>query len=106
MSARAPGRLNVLDVLDTNFRTTRSGRAFSPWDSEPITSPAFDIATAVLQAVAVVAHEDLAEPDATDDEAIDDIDLDLDLPQEGPSAPNVSNVPDGSNDTSHSATTA
>ncbi|KAJ7744929.1 hypothetical protein B0H16DRAFT_1727129 [Mycena metata] len=109
MSGHAPGRLNVLDVLDTNFRMTRSGRAFSPWDSEAITSPAFDIASAVLQAVDVAADEGLAEPDATDDEATDDIDLDIDLPQEDPSTPDAFNVPDASNafiNASTSATTA
>ncbi|KAJ7029056.1 hypothetical protein C8F04DRAFT_963287, partial [Mycena alexandri] len=47
---------------------TCSGRAFSPWEAEPISSPAFDIATAVLQAVDSASDEDLAEADAAEDE--------------------------------------
>ncbi|KAJ7017226.1 hypothetical protein C8F04DRAFT_1279802 [Mycena alexandri] len=57
---------DILDVLDVNFRVTRSGRAFSPWEADPISSPTFDIATAVVHAVEAAVDEDLAEPDATD----------------------------------------
>ncbi|KAJ7156364.1 hypothetical protein C8R46DRAFT_1226585 [Mycena filopes] len=60
-----PAAFDVDDLLWTNFRVTRSGRAFSPWDSAPI-STAFTIATAVSQAVNSQAEEDLAEPDSGD----------------------------------------
>ncbi|KAJ7173821.1 hypothetical protein C8R46DRAFT_1032047 [Mycena filopes] len=65
----SPAAFDVDDLLWTNakvnFRVTRSGRAFSPWDSAPI-STAFTIATAVSQAVNSQAEEDLAEPDSGD----------------------------------------
>ncbi|KAJ7724668.1 hypothetical protein B0H16DRAFT_1736606 [Mycena metata] len=62
------GQFDVLDALNLNFRVTRSGRAFSPWDASPIeTAAAFDVVTAVSAAVDVHGDEDLAEPDATDD---------------------------------------
>ncbi|KAJ7733460.1 hypothetical protein B0H16DRAFT_1768421 [Mycena metata] len=62
------GQFDALDVLNLNFRVTRSGRAFLPWDASPIeTAAAFDIVTAVSAAVDVYGDEDLAEPDPTDD---------------------------------------
>ncbi|KAJ7175602.1 hypothetical protein C8R46DRAFT_1214071 [Mycena filopes] len=62
----SPGLFNILDILDVNFRVTRSGRAFSPWEAEAYTSPIFSIATAVSDALDAAADEDLAEPDSVE----------------------------------------
>ncbi|KAJ7018317.1 hypothetical protein C8F04DRAFT_1199101 [Mycena alexandri] len=102
MSVTHPGRLDVSDVLEINFRVTRSGRAFSPWEGDPITSPSFSIATAVLQAVESAADEDLAEPDDTDNE------LDITaVDEEHANEDTLNGSPDvfGSPNTSASATT-
>ncbi|KAJ7164128.1 hypothetical protein C8R46DRAFT_1036067 [Mycena filopes] len=82
-----PERFDVSDALSTNFRVTRSGRAFSPWDAAPICA-AFDIATAVSQAVEAQAEEDLAQPD-THDGHLDDIDI---APNPPPNPPPPANV--------------
>lgn len=51
------------------FFQTRSGRGFSPWEGETINvCSGFDIATAVVTALDSEQHEDLAEPDTTDDD--------------------------------------
>ncbi|KAJ7017059.1 hypothetical protein C8F04DRAFT_1280151 [Mycena alexandri] len=94
MSVRPPGTFDVLGVLDMNFRVTRSGRAFSPWEADPISSPSFDIATAVIQAVEAAVDEDLAEPDATD--------ADFDPRQENPSLSGT----DASNTSIHASNVA
>ncbi|KAJ7027674.1 hypothetical protein C8F04DRAFT_1266784 [Mycena alexandri] len=64
-----PGLHVVLDALFHDFRVTRSGRGFSPWEGETINvAPGFDITTAVVSALDSEQHEDLAEPDTTDED--------------------------------------
>ncbi|KAJ7027271.1 hypothetical protein C8F04DRAFT_1189707 [Mycena alexandri] len=102
MSVRVPGSLDVLDVLDMNFRVTRSGRAFSPWDTDPINSPLFDIATAVLLAVDAAEDEDLAEPDATEDHDLPEVDATDTATQETPML-RATDAPNHSKDVSSSS---
>ncbi|KAJ7027568.1 hypothetical protein C8F04DRAFT_1189375 [Mycena alexandri] len=66
---KASGLHVVLDALFHDFRVTRSGRGFSPWEGETINvAPGFDITTAVVSALDSEQHEDLAEPDTTDED--------------------------------------
>ncbi|KAJ7044284.1 hypothetical protein C8F04DRAFT_1250227 [Mycena alexandri] len=77
-----------------NFRVTRSGRAFSPWEADPISSPSFDIATAVIHAVEAAVDDDLVEPNASD--------VDFDSRQENPSLSGT----DASNTSIHASNVA
>ncbi|KAJ7023089.1 hypothetical protein C8F04DRAFT_1271727 [Mycena alexandri] len=62
MSSAEKGYLNILYALIPDFRVTRSGRAFSPWEAVPITTELFTISTAVADALDHSEDEDLAEP--------------------------------------------
>ncbi|KAJ7758599.1 hypothetical protein B0H16DRAFT_1720688 [Mycena metata] len=64
-----PGFQAVYDALFHEFRVTRSGRAFSPWEGEAITAaPGFSIGGAVLSVLESQQDEDLAEPDTVDED--------------------------------------
>ncbi|KAJ7021722.1 hypothetical protein C8F04DRAFT_1273387 [Mycena alexandri] len=63
MSSAEKGYLDILYALIPDFRVTRSGRAFSPWEAVPITTELFTISTAVSDALDHSEDEDLAEPD-------------------------------------------
>ncbi|KAJ7432671.1 hypothetical protein B0H11DRAFT_1940164 [Mycena galericulata] len=79
------------DALD--FRSTRSGRAFSPWTGTTIESPVFEIATAVIAALDSQADEDLAQPDSGHPGSLNDLDGSFTSPLESDSTQDPIQVP-------------
>ncbi|KAJ7778902.1 hypothetical protein B0H16DRAFT_1837956 [Mycena metata] len=99
----------VVDTLTQDFRVTRSGRGFSPWEGEAIqVDPTFNIADAVMAALDDEQPEDLAQPDTFDEQLVSITStLDLNSADDVPPAPadDVPPAPSSISSTSGSTST-